>query len=86
MDPHLYVWFEISSEESPLIFPSLDFIGNCLLFIIDFSSPLVSFGAKFSANVEYFVLFINGRVRNVKFATYLKFATFRNTNKINELR
>ena len=26
------------------------------------------------------------RVRNVKFATYLKFATCGNTNKINELR
>ena len=28
----------------------------------------------------------NGRVRNLKFATYLKFATCGNTNKINELR
>ena len=27
-----------------------------------------------------------GRVRNLKFATYLKFATCENTNKINELR
>ena len=26
-----------------------------------------------------------GRVRNLKFATYLKFATCENTNKINEL-
>ena len=28
----------------------------------------------------------NYRVRNLKFATYLKFATCENTNKINELR
>ena len=28
---------------------------------------------------------IFGRVRNLKFATYLKFATCQNTNKINEL-
>ena len=28
----------------------------------------------------------NTRVRNLKFATYLKFATCGNTNKINELR
>ena len=27
----------------------------------------------------------SGRVRNLKFATYLKFATCENTNKINEL-
>ena len=27
-----------------------------------------------------------GRVRNLKFATYLKFATCGNTNKINEFR
>ena len=30
------------------------------------------------------VMFL-GRVRNLKFATYLKFATRENTNKINEL-
>ena len=29
--------------------------------------------------------FSSGRVRNLKFATYLKFATRENTNKVNEL-
>ena len=30
-------------------------------------------------------MILSGRVRNLKFATYLKFATCENTNKLNEL-
>ena len=35
--------------------------------------------------VEHFYKVCGYRVRNLKFATYLKFATCENTNKINEL-
>ena len=38
-------------------------------------------------NISFITGFIPScRVRNLKFATYLKFATCGNTNKINELR
>ena len=42
-------------------------------------------GDKFFCTNGTLVQLIISRVRNLKFATYLKFATCENTNKINEL-
>ena len=46
------------------------------------------FPKDFKQKKKWIIIFLNIiyiRIRNLKFATYLKFATCENTNKINEL-
>ena len=53
--------------------------GSYITLIIGSRAP------KYGNNWQQIIAYESYRVRNLKFATYLKFATCGNTNKINEL-
>ena len=79
------MWYFLESYECINVFlVQIEFIRISLLskFYLLHSESLGLFHFPRFIISDHFTL---NRVRNVKFATYLKFATCENTNKINEL-
>ena len=58
-------------------------LSNCNIFILE---TFLFIFKHFFGNIFISFIFRHVRVRNLKFATYLKFATCGITNKLNELR
>ena len=72
--------------EAPLSFNYLQLPSEVRIRICDMVAKCPLPGAYYrGSNMLQFYFSEFGRVRNLKFATYLKFATCENTNKINEL-
>ena len=67
-----------------IFFIFINNIGEPFIFCLELSTQFCH-GFSFFSQILYPQIKMGDRVRNLKFATYLKFATCENTNKINEL-